>query len=101
MSVSGIELWPPLLTAIRMLGRSRSPAAVLAGVRSPTRISHRVSAWLAQRCGCSWHGDYLARRACSGWTRNSGMLPIFGALPLAAFNYAFAERYRQEPEKVA
>ena len=29
------------------------------------------------------------------------MLLIFGALPPAVLNYVFAERYRQEPEKVA
>ncbi|NTV12130.1 MAG: AEC family transporter, partial [Zoogloea sp.] len=30
-----------------------------------------------------------------------GMLLVFGALPPAVLNYIFAERYRQEPEKVA
>ena len=29
------------------------------------------------------------------------MLLIFGALPPAVLNYVFAERYRQEPKKVA
>jgi predicted permease len=29
------------------------------------------------------------------------MLLIFGALPPAVLNYVFAERYRQEPGKVA
>jgi predicted permease len=31
----------------------------------------------------------------------AGMLLIFGALPPAVLNYIFAERYRQEPERVA
>jgi hypothetical protein len=29
------------------------------------------------------------------------MLVLFGALPPAVLNYIFAERYRQEPERVA
>jgi predicted permease len=29
------------------------------------------------------------------------MLLVFGALPPAVLNYVFAERYRQEPAKVA
>ena len=29
------------------------------------------------------------------------MLLVFGALPPAVLNYVFAERYRQEPDKVA
>jgi malate permease and related proteins len=33
--------------------------------------------------------------------QSSAMLLIFGALPPAVLNYVFAERYRQEPEKVA
>jgi predicted permease len=33
--------------------------------------------------------------------RQSGMLLVFGALPPAVLNFIFAERYRQEPEKVA
>jgi predicted permease len=33
--------------------------------------------------------------------QHSAMLFLFGALPPAVLNYVFAERYRQEPEKVA
>ena len=33
--------------------------------------------------------------------RDADMLLIFGALPPAVLNYVFAERYRQEPGKVA
>jgi predicted permease len=31
----------------------------------------------------------------------AGMLLIFGALPPAVLNYIFAEKYKQEPERVA
>ena len=33
--------------------------------------------------------------------RQRALLLVFGALPPAVLNYIFAERYRQEPEKVA
>jgi len=33
--------------------------------------------------------------------RDAAMLILFGALPPAVLNYIFAERYRQEPERVA
>jgi malate permease and related proteins len=42
----------------------------------------------------------------AGWAlglspQQQGMLLVFGALPPAVLNYVFAERYRQEPDKVA
>jgi predicted permease len=33
--------------------------------------------------------------------RDAAMLLVFGALPPAVLNFVFAERYRQEPAKVA
>ena len=33
--------------------------------------------------------------------REAAMLLVFGALPPAVLNFLFAERYRQEPERVA
>jgi len=33
--------------------------------------------------------------------RERALLLVFGALPPAVLNYMFAERYHQEPEKVA
>ncbi|PKO79833.1 MAG: transporter, partial [Betaproteobacteria bacterium HGW-Betaproteobacteria-13] len=33
--------------------------------------------------------------------REQALLLVFGALPPAVLNYIFAERYHQEPEKVA
>ena len=33
--------------------------------------------------------------------RERALLLVFGALPPAVLNYMFAERYNQEPEKVA
>ncbi len=33
--------------------------------------------------------------------REAAMLTVFGALPPAVLNFLFAERYKQEPERVA
>jgi predicted permease len=33
--------------------------------------------------------------------QQAAMLIVFGALPPAVLNFLFAERYRQEPERVA
>jgi predicted permease len=33
--------------------------------------------------------------------RDAAMLVVFGALPPAVLNFLFAERYHQEPERVA
>jgi len=42
----------------------------------------------------------------AGWAlglspQHQSMLLVFGALPPAVLNYVFAERYAQEPDKVA
>ena len=34
-------------------------------------------------------------------TREAAMLIVFGALPPAVLNFMFAERYNQEPQRVA
>ncbi len=44
---------------------------------------------------------WIAARLLELDAQHSAMLLIFGALPPAVLNYVFAERYRQEPEKVA
>jgi predicted permease len=33
--------------------------------------------------------------------QNAAMLLVFGALPPAVLNFLFAERYKQEPQRVA
>lgn len=102
---SGITIWPPLGTSIRMLGEicvplmlfslgvrmtatrlNALPAGVLGGVASP--LFGMLIAWLlAPLLGL----DQM----------QSAQLLLFGALPPAVLNYIFAERYDQEPDKVA
>jgi len=105
VSLSSIGLWPPLLTSIRMLGEICVPLMLFAlGVRlADTRIS---------AIGFGLFGAALRPLAglLLAWAilqlidlppREQALLLVFGALPPALLSYMFAERYRQEPDKVA
>ncbi len=106
----GWTLWPPLLTTIQMLGDVSIPLMLVAlGVRlsdarfAAVRLGILVAVarplvgmalaaavlWFAARLGMPFSG------------RNAALIVLFGALPPAVLNYLFAERYRQEPDKVA
>lgn len=104
-SMSGIELWPPLLTAIRMLGEICIPLLLFSlGVRLTDASFHTWRIGVAGAVLRPLLGMALAwvvARLLGLNAQHSGMLLIFGALPPAVLNYVFAERYRQEPEKVA
>ena len=105
VSLAGIELWQPAMLAIKMLGDISIPLMLFAlGVRiSESRIG-------AIRLGVV---GAVARPAIGMalsfvlvWLiplpeRERALLIVFGALPPAVLNYMFAERYSQEPEKVA
>ncbi|AWI52448.1 transporter [Aquabacterium olei] len=105
VSISGLSVWPPLLTAIRMVGEIAVPLMLLSlGVRlAASRIE-------AVRFGL--FGAVL--RPVSGmliaWAliaviplppMQQALLLVFGSLPPAVLNYMFAERYGHEPDKVA
>ena len=105
VSLAGVELWQPAMLAIKMLGDISIPLMLFAlGVRiSESRIG-------AIRLGVV---GAVARPAIGMalsfvlvWLiplpeRERALLIVFGALPPAVLNYMFAERYSQEPEKVA
>lgn len=105
VGLAGVELWPPLLMSIKMVGDISIPLMLFAlGVRLSN--SHISS------IGFGVFGAVL--RPLTGmllaWLllllidlppRERGMLLVFGALPPAVLNYMFAERYNQEPDKVA
>lgn len=105
ISVSGIELWPPLLTAIRMLGEISIPLLLFSlGVRLTDANFHTWRIGVAGAAARPLIGmaiAWIAARLLELDAQHSAMLLIFGALPPAVLNYVFAERYRQEPEKVA
>ena len=105
VSLSHFEVWPPLLIAIRMLGEISIPLMLFGlGVRlADSRISAvgiGVFGALARPLiglALAWAVLQLIELPA----REQALLLVFGALPPAVLNYMFAERYGQEPDKVA
>ena len=104
-SLSGIALWPPLLTAIRMLGDISIPLLLFTlGVRLAGASFHAWGIGLAGAVARPLLGmlsAWGAGLALGLSPQHQAMLLVFGALPPAVLNYVFAERYAQEPDKVA
>ena len=100
-----VALWPPALVAVKMLGDVSIPLLLFAlGVRL-TDVSFRD--WKVAVSGALLRpvvGMALAWACTAGFGlagRDAAMLLVFGALPPTVLNFLFAERYRQEPERVA
>ncbi|NML26567.1 AEC family transporter [Zoogloea dura] len=105
VGIAGIEIWAPAMLAIKMLGDISIPLMLFAlGVRiSESRIG---------ALGLGVFGAVarpvigLVLSALLVWLvplppQERALLVVFGALPPAVLNYMFAERYQQEPDKVA
>jgi len=104
-SASSLPLWPPLVVALRLLGDIAIPLMLLGlGVRL-AQTSHQdwllsgMFAWLRPLIGfgVAW-GIALGLRLPA---EQASLLMVFGALPPAVMNFLFAERYQQDPERVA
>jgi predicted permease len=100
-----IHIWQPILIALRMLGDISVPLMLFAlGVRlCDVRFSESRTALIAAvvrpLAG-------MLTGAFAGWVLGlpdalTAQLILFGSLPPAVMNYMFAERYNQEPQKVA
>lgn len=105
VALLGIRLWQPLLIAIRMLGDVSIPLLLFAlGVRL-TGVS--FADWKVAAVGATLRplaGMAVAwglAQALRLEPQQAAMLLVYGALPPAVLNFLFAERYRQEPERVA
>lgn len=105
VGLAGVELWPPLLVAIRMVGEISIPLMLFA-------LGVRMAGSRIVSVGYGAFGAVL--RPVSGMlaaavvlqfldlpAQQEALLMVFGALPPAVLNYMFAERYGQEPDKVA
>ena len=101
----GIEVWAPAMTAIRMLGDISIPLMLFAlGVRlTESRIGELRLGLIgaAARPLIGMALALLAMQLIPLSKSEQALLLVFGALPPAVLNYIFAERYHQEPEKVA
>lgn len=105
VSLSGISPWPPLMTACKLLGDISIGLMIFAlGIRL---ASTRVRAWrisFAAALLSPLSGLLMAWLFCRIVEiprANEDILFVLGALPPAVTNFIFAERYDQEPEKVA
>lgn len=105
VAVVKIPIWPPLVIAIKMLGDVSVPLLLFSlGVRM-TDVS--FGEWKVA-AGSALLRPLLGMAVAVGVTRLLGlqgreaaMLLVFGALPPAVLNFLFAERYKQEPQRVA
>jgi predicted permease len=105
LSAAKVELWHPLYLAIKLLGEIAVPLLLFSlGVRlavsslSDLRVGV-IGAIATPLIGMALAALLVPVLGLSG--RDADMLLIFGALPPAVLNYVFAERYGQEPAKVA
>lgn len=105
VAVFKLPLWSPAVTAIRMLGDVSVPLLLFAlGVRM-TDVSFNDSkvalagAVLRPVAGMAVAAVCIQVFGLQG--REAAMLLVFGALPPAVLNFLFAERYNQEPGRVA
>lgn len=105
LSLAKIELWQPLYLAIRLLGEVAVPLLLFSlGVRLAVSSLTDLRVGVIGAIATPLIGMLLAALAISALGlsgRDADMLLIFGALPPAVLNFVFAERYKQEPAKVA
>lgn len=105
VNFNDFTLWPPLLTAVRMVGEMSIPLMLFSlGARiASSRITHLGSGFFGAllRPTVGMLLAWAVLQFIDLPERERGMLIVFGALPPAVLNYMFAERYQQEPDKVA
>lgn len=104
-ALMGWSVWPPVMAAARLLGDISVGLMIFAlGVRlSGARIGS-VRIGLVAAAATPLTGMVVAWLwgIASGMSDHElDMLVLFGALPPAVSNFIFAERYGQEPEKMA
>lgn len=105
VSLTQFEVWSPLLTAIRMLGEISIPLMLFGlGVRlADSRIAAVgigvLGAFVRPLIGMAL--AWAVMLVIELPPREQALVLVFGALPPAVLNFMFAERYGQEPGKVA
>ena len=105
LSLAKAELWQPLYLAIKLLGEVAVPLLLFSlGVRLAVSSLSDLRVGAIGAIATPLLGMALALLAIQVFGldgRDADMLLIFGALPPAVLNFVFAERYQQEPAKVA
>jgi predicted permease len=105
VSLSGLTVWPPLMVAVKLLGDISIGLMIFAlGVRLS---SAQLGAWrigVIGACVTPITGMLVAWFLGLTLPLNpteQAMLFVFGALPPSVSSFIFAERFKQEPDKVA
>ncbi len=105
ISLFQLPLWQPAWLAVKMLGDVSIPLLLFSlGVRL---TDAHLGDWKISLAGAlvSPATGIVVALAVTPLLelapRDAAMLLLFGALPPAVLNYVFAERYHQEPERVA
>ena len=105
VAIVKIPIWTPLIIGIKMLGDVSVPLLLFSlGVRM-TDVNFSEwkvavgSAVLRPLAGMLIAAGAIQLLGLQG--RDAAMLFVFGALPPAVLNFLFAERYKQEPQRVA
>jgi predicted permease len=105
ISLLQLPVWPPLVEALQLMGNVAVPLLLFAlGVRMREVRFDALSAPLLGAFLKPAVGMLLAwglARALGLNEQDSAMLIVFGALPPAVMNFLFAERYNQNPQRVA
>jgi predicted permease len=105
IGIAGVQIWPPLMISIRMLGEISIPLMLFAlGVRLTDSRITSVGIGVFVAAARPIVGMLLAMAVMLVIDlppQEQALLLVFGALPPAVLNYIFAERYNQDPETVA
>jgi len=105
VSLTHFEVWPPLLTAIRMLGEIAIPLMLFGlGVRLANARIGAIGVGVFGAVARPLIGlalSWMVLQLIELPPREAALVLVFGALPPAVLNFMFAERYNQEPDKVA
>ena len=105
VSMGGITLWPPLMKACRLLGDISIGLMIFSlGVRLSTAKLSAVGVGITGAIVTPLTGMLTAWvfGELAGLSRlDQDILFLFGALPPAVSCFIFAEKYHQEPDKVA
>lgn len=105
VSLTGLSVWPPLMSATKLLGDISIGLMIFSlGARLSTSALGNIKVGVVAAVATPLTGMLAAwvYGTLSGMDRHQlDILFLFGALPPAVVNFIFAERYRQEPDKVA
>lgn len=105
VSITDARLWPPITAAAKLIGDVSTGLMLFAlGVRLNTAPFAQWKIGLVGAIATPLTGMIVAELFSWAFKLSMGeqdVLLLFGALPPAVLNFLFAERFNQEPDKVA